>query len=54
MLVHPDRLTTLKQSGASAVSVEKKKEEPADIQIARLEDEFITKKEKRGRNVSHV
>ena len=47
MLVHPDRLTTLKQSGASAVSVEKKKEEPADIQIARLEDEFITKKEKK-------
>ena len=47
MLVHPDRLAALKQSGASAVSVEKKNMEPADIQMARLEDAYITNKEKK-------
>lgn len=47
MLINPDRLAALKQSGASAVLSEKKKVEPADIQIARLEDAYITKKEKK-------
>ena len=50
MLVHPDRLAALKQVGTSFVSAEKKNAEPADIQVARMEDAFITKTEKKKNN----